>query len=332
MRAAGIRRYSDPVELLELPRPGELRADEVLLEVRFCGVGNWDEITRSGGWDLGRHPPMALGVEAAGIVAGTGGAVTGLAVGDRVMTHSVPLRFQGAWAQWFVAAAADVARVPAAVPLDVAADRPALNQAQGPAARTAAVPGHPVTISKAEWMICAQLCRYTLPITGHPYRPAKTCPGTTRRRLQITAVLVSILSGGRDGLTGAERADRGGVLVRRAAEPGKCRETVPGRDSLHDRAHGGPVFRTLMRAIVGNGVHLMARHSRRVPVRVRQLSCTGAMTEPAGRPRGGACRVAQERPRNCAKRPRGDEHSSASRGIRSRQQRIIGARVSQPGL
>src|SRR5215471_3092507 len=43
MRAAGIPRYSAPVEPLELPGPGELRPDEVLLEVRGCGVGNWDE-------------------------------------------------------------------------------------------------------------------------------------------------------------------------------------------------------------------------------------------------------------------------------------------------
>lgn len=124
MRAAGIRQYSAPVEPLELPGPGELRPDEVLLEVRCCGVGNWDEIARTGGWDLGRHPPMALGVEAAGVVAGTGGAVAGLAAGDRVMTHSLPLRVQGAWAQWFVAAAADVAAVPDAVPFDVAAAVP----------------------------------------------------------------------------------------------------------------------------------------------------------------------------------------------------------------
>ncbi len=121
MRAAGIRRYSAPVEPLELPGPGELRPDEVLLEVRCCGVGNWDDIARAGGWDLGQHPPMALGVEAAGVVAGTGSAVAGLAPGDRVMTHSLPLRAQGAWAEWFVAAATDVAPVPDAVPFAVAA-------------------------------------------------------------------------------------------------------------------------------------------------------------------------------------------------------------------
>ena len=124
MRAAGIRRYSDPVEPMELPGPGDLRPDEVLIEVRSAGVGNWDEIARTGGWDLGRQPPMALGVEAAGVVARTGGAVTGFAAGDRVMTHSLPLRAQGGWAEWFVAAATDVALVPDAVPFEVAGALP----------------------------------------------------------------------------------------------------------------------------------------------------------------------------------------------------------------
>ena len=81
MRAAGIRRYSAPVEFFELPGPGELRADEVLLEVRCAGVGNWDDIARTGGWDLGRQPPMALGVEAAGVATRTGGAVAGVVAG-----------------------------------------------------------------------------------------------------------------------------------------------------------------------------------------------------------------------------------------------------------
>ena len=53
MKAAGIREFSDPVELLELPGPRALRPDEVLIDVRACGMGNWDEIARKGGWDLG---------------------------------------------------------------------------------------------------------------------------------------------------------------------------------------------------------------------------------------------------------------------------------------
>jgi NADPH:quinone reductase-like Zn-dependent oxidoreductase len=112
------------VEPLELTGPGGLRPDEVLIEVRSAGVGNWDEIARTGGWNLGRQPPMALGVEVAGIAARVGGAVTGFAAGDRVMAHSLPLRAQGGWAEWFIAAAADVAPVPDAVPFEDAAALP----------------------------------------------------------------------------------------------------------------------------------------------------------------------------------------------------------------
>ncbi len=121
MRAAGIRTFSGPVELLELPEPAVPQPDEVLIDVHSSGVGNWDDIARTGGWDLGRQPPMALGVAAAGVVAAVGAAAGGLTVGDRVMTHSLPLRDQGAWAESFTAAAADVAGVPAALPFSVAA-------------------------------------------------------------------------------------------------------------------------------------------------------------------------------------------------------------------
>lgn len=121
MRAAGIRTFSGPVELLELAEPAVPRPDEVLIDVHSSGVGNWDDIARAGGWDLGRRPPMALGVAAAGVVAAAGAAASGLTVGDRVMTHSLPLRDHGAWAESFIAAAADVTGIPAAVPFNVAA-------------------------------------------------------------------------------------------------------------------------------------------------------------------------------------------------------------------
>ena len=72
MKAAGVRRFGGSVQVLELPGSPGLRPDEVLIEVRACGVGNWDEFARTGDWDLGTRPPMALGVEAAGLVAATG--------------------------------------------------------------------------------------------------------------------------------------------------------------------------------------------------------------------------------------------------------------------
>jgi NADPH:quinone reductase-like Zn-dependent oxidoreductase len=124
MRAAGIRRIGGAVELLELPAPRALRPDEVLIEVQACGAGNWDEFARTGGWDLGARPPMALGVEAAGLVTAAGEQAGGIRPGDRVAAHSLPLREQGAWAEQHIVAAGHAAVVPAGVPFDAAAVLP----------------------------------------------------------------------------------------------------------------------------------------------------------------------------------------------------------------
>ena len=124
MLTAGIDRTGGAIRLLELPDPRPPRAGEVLLDVRACGVGNWDEIVRTGGWDTGAQPPMALGVEAAGLVAAVGESVLGIRVGDAVTTHSVPLREQGGWAEKFIAAAEHIAPVPAGVSFDAAAALP----------------------------------------------------------------------------------------------------------------------------------------------------------------------------------------------------------------
>jgi hypothetical protein len=43
VRAAGISAVGGPVETLEVPDPRALGADEVLIEVRAAGVGNWDD-------------------------------------------------------------------------------------------------------------------------------------------------------------------------------------------------------------------------------------------------------------------------------------------------
>jgi NADPH:quinone reductase-like Zn-dependent oxidoreductase len=124
VKAAGVRQFGAAIETLELPEPRPLRPDEVLIEVRACGVGNWDNFARTGDWDLGIRPPMALGVEAAGLVAAVGDRVNGIRTGDRVTAHSAPLREQGAWAEQFIAAADEAAAVPPGVPFDVAAALP----------------------------------------------------------------------------------------------------------------------------------------------------------------------------------------------------------------
>lgn len=103
MQVAGIRRVGAPVEVIEVGEPRPLAGDEVLLKVEAAGVANWDEFVRTGGWDVGARPPMALGVEAAGTVLAAGRAVSDWTPGDAVMTHPVPLRDQGTWAPRLIA-------------------------------------------------------------------------------------------------------------------------------------------------------------------------------------------------------------------------------------
>ena len=112
MQVAGIRRLGAPVEMIEVGEPRPLAGDEVLLEVRAAGVASWDEFVRTGGWDVGARPPMALGVAAAGTVLVAGEAAGGWAPGDAVMTHPVPLRGQGTWAPRLIAPAGLLARKP----------------------------------------------------------------------------------------------------------------------------------------------------------------------------------------------------------------------------
>src|SRR5690349_20831254 len=120
MRAAGISVFGGPIERLDLPDPTAPTGDEVLIEVRAAGIANWDDLVRLGAWDVGGTPPMALGVEAAGVVRAIGPEHRRFAVRDDVLVHSVPLRYQGAWAEWFLAAGDHVAAKPQGLDWSVA--------------------------------------------------------------------------------------------------------------------------------------------------------------------------------------------------------------------
>jgi NADPH:quinone reductase-like Zn-dependent oxidoreductase len=124
MQVAGIRRVGAPVEMIEVAEPRPLADDEVLVGVEAAGVANWDEFVRTGGWDVGASPPMALGVEAAGTVLAAGRAVSDWASGDAVMTHPVPLRDQGTWAPRLIVPAGLLARKPDHVTWEAAAAFP----------------------------------------------------------------------------------------------------------------------------------------------------------------------------------------------------------------
>src|SRR5947207_15679111 len=96
MQAAGIEAFGAEVRMLELAAPASPASDGVVLSVRAAGVGNWDEIVRLGDWDVGRRPPLALGVEAAGIVDEVVEDYAHLPPGERAHTTALTLPHHGA--------------------------------------------------------------------------------------------------------------------------------------------------------------------------------------------------------------------------------------------
>jgi NADPH:quinone reductase-like Zn-dependent oxidoreductase len=120
MKGAGIRRFGGSVQLVDLAEPVNLRPDEVMIDVHSAGVANWDDLVRTGSWDVGITPPMALGVEAAGTVRMVGSSVSRFTAGDEVLMHSAPLRHQGAWAERFIAPEAHLALKPRTMEMAVA--------------------------------------------------------------------------------------------------------------------------------------------------------------------------------------------------------------------
>ncbi|OBJ02866.1 oxidoreductase [Mycobacterium alsense] len=121
MLVAGVRTRGGEVETLEVDGPRSPAADEVLIQVRGAGVGNWDNIIRGGGWDVGTEPPLALGVEAAGVIKAVGTDPGGFSVGDEVLCHPVPLRDQGAWAPLLIAPVGSLAHKPHEISWETAA-------------------------------------------------------------------------------------------------------------------------------------------------------------------------------------------------------------------
>src|SRR3954466_6741756 len=112
MRAAGITALGEPVEIFEADEPATPAAGEVLIDVVAAGIGNWDDLVRIGSWQIGGPPPMALGTSAGGTGAAAGSGGGGRREGDEVMTHPLPLRRHGTWAEKVLAPAAAVAARP----------------------------------------------------------------------------------------------------------------------------------------------------------------------------------------------------------------------------
>lgn len=138
MRAAQVSRPNGPFELVERPIP-EPGAGDVRIRVQACGICHSDSLVREGAWP-GIQYPRVPGHEVAGVVDAVGAGVPQWKPGDRVgvgwhggycghcdycrrgeffacVTGQVTgISFDGGYAEYVIAPASAVARMPAELP------------------------------------------------------------------------------------------------------------------------------------------------------------------------------------------------------------------------
>jgi len=85
MKALVLKEYKQ-FSFEDVPNP-EMRPQDVLVAVKACGICGSDVHGMDGSTGR-RRPPIIMGHEAAGIIAGTGKSVSGWAAGDRVTFDS----------------------------------------------------------------------------------------------------------------------------------------------------------------------------------------------------------------------------------------------------
>jgi NADPH:quinone reductase len=106
----------DDYEIVEtpVPTPGEGQA---VVRVAACGVGYVEALTALGGYQLKAPLPFTPGGEVSGTVSAVGPGVTGLKVGDRVMTYLAG----GGMTEYGLAPAASLTVIPKALSFEQAA-------------------------------------------------------------------------------------------------------------------------------------------------------------------------------------------------------------------
>ncbi|MFD5213336.1 alcohol dehydrogenase catalytic domain-containing protein [Microbacterium sp. NPDC058345] len=125
MIGLGVRVPGGPLEILRLPAPRHPGRGELTMDVIAAGIGPWDALLHTGGWDVDLEPPGALGVEGVGQISETGPGETEYRVGDVVMVHEAPLPGgSGTWAEKVLVRSTSVALVPAGLPTATAAALP----------------------------------------------------------------------------------------------------------------------------------------------------------------------------------------------------------------
>jgi NADPH:quinone reductase-like Zn-dependent oxidoreductase len=100
----------DSLVLEDVPRPAP-GDGEVLLRVKAAGVGPWDAWIRSGRSVLSQPLPLTLGSDVAGLVEEIGAGVSQFKAGDAVF-GATNGRFTGGYAEYAVASATKLAKIP----------------------------------------------------------------------------------------------------------------------------------------------------------------------------------------------------------------------------
>jgi NADPH:quinone reductase-like Zn-dependent oxidoreductase len=116
MRGWAIRGYGDEMvwmDGLPIPKPGP---HDILIKMRGAEVGDWDELVRTGEWDMERPFPLVLGLAGAGTIAAVGAEVKAFAESEHVYAYSYPLIYNGAWAEYMLVPEHYVAPVPTSIP------------------------------------------------------------------------------------------------------------------------------------------------------------------------------------------------------------------------
>lgn len=119
MKAAFIEEFGgrDVIEVGERPKP-EAGAGDVLVRVRFAGVGPWDHKMRTGYFGE-QEFPLTLGLEGSGTVEAVGAGVDDFSEGDAVVFSNSP-----GYAEYAVASAENVVRKPDGLTFEQAAALP----------------------------------------------------------------------------------------------------------------------------------------------------------------------------------------------------------------
>src|SRR5215471_3770476 len=112
MRALRFARFGDPRDVLRLeniPAP-EPRADEVRIRFTHRPINPSDLLTVRGDYRIFIQPPLTPGLERVGVIDALGDGISGLALGQRVISLA---GLPGTWGeQLVVPAASNSARPP----------------------------------------------------------------------------------------------------------------------------------------------------------------------------------------------------------------------------